>query len=69
MFDTRQTLLTLLLPEAMKKEDKKVTPWDILERWWTGAAEFAYPISVTEGSAVFKAEAFIQAVPFSATYP
>jgi hypothetical protein len=68
MFDTRQTLLTLIMPEAMKLKAKKMSPWSALEKWWTGAPDFSYPISVTEGSAVFRAGHVIRAVPFAARY-
>jgi hypothetical protein len=33
IFDTRQTLLTLLLPGAMKLKEKKLSPWAALEKW------------------------------------
>ena len=69
MFDTRQTLLTLIMPEAVKLQDKEMSPWSVLEKWWTGAPDFSYPISATEGAAVFRAGSVIRAVPFAATYP
>jgi hypothetical protein len=69
MFDTRQTLLALIMPEAAKLNHKKMSPWDALEKWWTGAPDFSYPISATEGSAVFRAGHVIRAVPFAAKYP
>ena len=49
MFDTRQTLLALIMPEGGKLKNKKQSPWSVLEKWWTGAPDFAYPISATEG--------------------
>jgi len=69
MFDTRQTLLTLMMPEAMKLNSKNMSAWDALEKWWTGAPDLSFPISVVEGSAVFKADGVIRAVPFAARYP
>lgn len=69
MFDTRQTLLALIMPEAAKLNDKKMSPWSALEKWWTGAPDFSYQISATEGSAVFRAGHVIRAVPFAGTYP
>ena len=69
MFDTRQALLALIMPEAAKLNDKKVSPWEVLEKWWTGAPDFSYPITVTEGSAVFRAGHVFRAVPFAAKYP
>jgi len=69
MFDTRQTLLTLIMPEAAKLNEKKMSPWDALEKWWTGAPDFSYPISVAEGSAVFRAGHVVRAIAFAAHYP
>ena len=69
MFDTRQTLLTLIMPEAAKLNQKKRSPWDALEKWWTGAPDFSYPISVAEGSAVFRAGQVIRAIAFGGVYP
>jgi LEA14-like dessication related protein len=69
MFDTRQTLLALILPEAMKLREKNISPWDLLERWWIGAPDFSYPIRVTEGAAVFRADGVIRTIPFAAHYP
>ena len=69
MFDTRQTLLTLLLPGAMKLKEKGLSPWDALEKWWTGAPDASFPISVAEGSAVFKAGDLVEVVAFEGVYP
>ena len=69
MFDTRQTLLALILPEADKLKNKNMSPWSALEKWWTGAPDFSFPISATEGSAVFRADNVIRAVTFAGHYP
>ncbi len=69
MFDTRQTLLNLIMPEGAKLKRKEVSPWANLEKWWKGAPDFSYPISVTEGSAVFRAGEVVRAVPFRGQYP
>jgi hypothetical protein len=69
MFDTRQTLLTLLLPGAMKLKEKGKKPWDFLEKWWTGAPDFSFPVQVTEGAAIFKADGITKVVAFKAKYP
>ncbi len=69
MFDARQTLLTLIMPGAEQLQAKKMSPWSALEKWWTGAPDFSYPISATEGSAVFRAGSVIRAVAFTATFP
>lgn len=69
MFDTRQTLLTLLLPGAMKMKERGQSPWEILEAWWMGAPDFAFPIGVSEGAAVFKAGDLVEVTAFEATFP
>jgi hypothetical protein len=69
MFDTRQTLLALILPEADKLKNKNISPWTALEKWWIGAPDFSFPISATEGSAVFRAGNVIRAVAFAGHYP
>ena len=69
MFDTRQTLLTPLLPGAMKLKEKKLSPWEVLEKWWTGAPDFSFPVSATGGAAVFQAGGVTKVVPFEATFP
>ena len=69
IFDTRQTLLTLLLPGAMKLKEKKLSPWAALEKWWTGAPDFSFPVSATGGAAVFQAGGVTKVVPFEATFP
>ncbi len=69
IFDTRQTLLTLLLPGAMKIKERGQSPWDVLEAWWNGAPDFAFPVGVAEGSAVFKAGDMVEVTAFEATFP
>jgi hypothetical protein len=68
-FDTRQTLLTLLLPGAMQLKEKGLSPWEALEKWWTGAPDFAYTVGVSEGAAVFKAGDLVRVVPFETAFP
>jgi len=69
MFDTRQTLLTLLLPGAMKLSEKKISPWDALEKWWTGIPEYSVPVHVKAGAAVFQADGLSKVATFEATFP
>ena len=68
-FDTRQTLTTLLLPGAMKMKARGQSPWEILEAWWTGVTDFSFPITVTEGAAIFKAGDLVEVGTFKATFP
>ncbi len=68
-FDTRQTLLNLQLPGALKLKQKKQTAWEVLEKWWTQAPDFSYQISADQGAAVFRADGITMVVPFSASFP
>jgi len=69
MFDTQQTSLTLMLPGAMKVKALGVTPWDLLEKWWTKAPDFGFAVAIKEGSAVFKADGLNKVAAFEAKYP
>jgi hypothetical protein len=69
MFDTRQTLLTLLLPGAPQLQKKGVTPWELLEKWWVGAPDFSFDVSAAQGAAVFSAAPITRVVAFDATFP
>ena len=68
MFDVRQTLLTLLLPGAMQLKKKGLSPWEQLEKWWVGAPNMSFPISVKEGAATFEMDGQVKVVPFSGTF-
>lgn len=67
--DARQTLLNLQLPGALKLKENNLKAWDVLERWWTQAPDFAYQISASQGAAVFKADGITRVVAFHAVYP
>lgn len=69
MFDGRQSLLSLLVTGGFKLKEKGVTAFDQLEKWWVGVPELAFPISVKEGSAVFKADNLTKVAAFSGTFP
>jgi len=44
-------------------------PMELIENWWTKIPDFAFPIHVRNGSAVFKADGIVKAVAFNATFP
>jgi LEA14-like dessication related protein len=69
LFDVRPAQLSLLVTGGFKLKEKGITFWDQLEKWWTGAPNFSYPISANEGSAIFKANGITKVVPFNATFP
>ena len=70
MFDGRQSLLSLLVTGGFKLKEKsgKAGPGAALKQlgiWWEGAPEFAFPIYVKEGSAVFNADGLMTVATFS----
>jgi hypothetical protein len=69
IMDARSSLLSLLVTGGFKLKEKGMSPWDALEKWWTGAPEMSFPIHVQQGSAIFKAGGIVKGVEVSATYP
>lgn len=69
LFDVQQSLLSLLVTGGFQLKEKGIAAHDQLEKWWTGVPDFSFPISVKEGSAVFKADNVTGVSGFSGTYP
>jgi hypothetical protein len=69
VYDVAPARGNLLLAGGMILKEKGIDPWDELEKLWVQAPDFSYPIKVKEGSAVFKADGVVKAVPFEATFP
>jgi len=69
LFGVRAVQMSLLVTGGFKLKEKGVSFWDQLEKWWTGAPNFSFPLNVNEGSAVFTADGVTRVVPFNATFP
>ena len=69
MFDVNPALTSLLITGGFQLKEKGMSGWEAIEKWWTGAPNFSFPINVTEGSAVFKANDVVKVTPFKATFP
>jgi hypothetical protein len=69
VFGVRAAQMSLLVTGGFKLKEKGVSFWDQLEKWWTGAPNFSFPLNVNEGSAVFTADGVTRVVPFNATFP
>jgi len=69
LFDVRPVQMSLLVTGGFKLKEKGVSFWDQLEKWWTGAPNFSFPLNVNEGSAIFTADGVTRVVPFNATFP
>lgn len=69
LFDVRPVQMSLLVTGGFQLKKKGVSFWDQMEKWWTEAPNFSYPVNVNEGSAIFKADGVTRVVPFNATFP
>ena len=69
LFGVRAVQMSLLVTGGFKLKEKGVSFWDALEKWWTGAPNFSFPLNVNEGSAIFRADGVTRVVPFNATFP
>ncbi len=69
LFDVWQSFLSLGVASGLKLQEKKISAHDQLEKWWTGIPDFAFPVNVKEGSAVFKADGVTGVASFGAKYP
>ena len=67
--DARQALLSLLVTGGFKLKEQGISPWDALEKWWTGVPEFSFPIYVKEGSALFTADWLMKGTTINFTFP
>lgn len=66
MITVRSGLLSLLVTGGYKLKAKKWSPWQALERWWTGVPDYSVPVMVHEGAASFSADGVSKVVPFQA---
>ena len=69
MFDVQQSFMSLGVASGLKLQERKIAAHDLLEKWWTGIPDFAFPVYVKEGSAVFKADGVTGVAAFGAKYP
>ena len=69
MFDIWQSFLSLGVTGGFKLQEKGIAVHDQLEKWWAGIPDFAFPVNVKDGSAVFKADGKTTVTEFSGKYP
>lgn len=69
MFDVATSFLSLGVTGGFKLKEKNMDPWKQLEAWWTGIQNFAFPITVSNGTAEFKAGDKSVISAFQAVYP
>ncbi|VEN73068.1 conserved exported hypothetical protein [Candidatus Desulfarcum epimagneticum] len=68
-FDVRQSLLSLLVTGGFKLKAKKTNVWAQLEKWWTDIPNYATPIYVKGGAAIFQAGDLSEVATFDAVFP
>jgi len=59
----------LMLAGGFQLKQKNLKAWDLIEKWWTKAPDFSFPVEVKDGSAVFKADGITKVAAFKAKYP
>ncbi len=69
MITVRSALLSLLVTGGYKLKDRGWNAWQALERWWKGVPEYAVPVTVMEGAAMFSADDVTRVIAFEATFP
>lgn len=69
MITARSALLALLVTGGYKLQEKGWSAWDALERWWVGVPDYSVPVTVHEGSAVFRANGVSKVVTVEAEFP
>jgi hypothetical protein len=69
MITVRSALLNLLVTSGFKLKAKGWSPWEALERWWTGVPDASVPVMLHEGAATFRADGVTKVVPVMAEFP
>lgn len=69
VFDGRSALLSMLVTGGFKLKEKGESPWDALEKYWTGIPDFSFPVHANQGTAIFGADGVTKGVSFNATFP
>jgi hypothetical protein len=64
MYDFRGAQLSLLIVAGEQLKKKGLSFWDQIEKIWTTAPDFSFPVGVTQGSAVFRANGIIKVAAF-----
>ena len=69
MYDYRGALHSLGIVAGMQLKEKGVKLGDQVVKIWTQAPDFTFPVGVTQGAAVFKADGITKVVGFEGMYP
>ncbi|OHE27021.1 MAG: hypothetical protein A3J94_14975 [Syntrophus sp. RIFOXYC2_FULL_54_9] len=69
LFGLWEAFMSAGVTGGLRLKEKGIAVHDQLEKWWTSIPDFAFPVQVKEGSAVFKADKMTGVAAFSASYP
>jgi hypothetical protein len=69
LFDPRGTMMSLGVVAGQQLKDKGLDLWGALEKIWTDAPDFSFPVGVTQGAATFIADGITKVIAFEGTYP
>jgi len=69
LFDPRGTMMSLGIVAGLELKEKGMDLWSALERIWTKAPDFDFPVGVIQGSAIFEAGGITRGVAFEGVYP
>jgi hypothetical protein len=69
VFDVNPAMTSLAITGGLQLKEKGMSAPQAIEKWWTGAPDFSFPVHVTEGSAVFNADGVVKVAAFEATFP
>lgn len=69
MYDFSGALYSLLIVAGQELKEKGIGAVDEIEKIWTQAPDFSFPVGVKQGSAVFKADGLTKVATFEGTSP
>ena len=69
VFDVSPALTSLSITGGFQLQEKGMSGPKAIEKWWTAAPDFSFPVNVMEGAAVFNADGVVKVAAFEATFP
>ena len=69
MYDFSGALYSLLIVAGQELKEKGIGAVDEIEKIWTQAPDFSFPVGVKQGSAVFMADGLTKVATFEGTSP
>ena len=67
MITARSALLSLMVTGGFQLKEQGMTPWEALEKWWTGLAGYTQPVALKGGTAEISAGDVSKVLAFELT--